>query len=97
METPVTARAALLHVLTLSDQPRNGAELLADIGGLTRGKLVFSTAGIYRALAQMVADRLVTCEERSRRGRDARYHALTDKGREIASEYREIVRELFGV
>lgn len=95
METPVTVRAAVLHVLSTSDQSRNGAELLDEIAKRTGGKLVFTSGGMYRALAQMVADRLLTYEQRARWGRDARYHALTDKGREIATEYAEMIRDLF--
>lgn len=99
MESPLTAKAALLQALAHGEG--FGLDLIQRVQALTGGKLALGQGSVYPALKDLEWDGL--CESydgahaSERGGRPRRYFKLTPKGFQLAREQRAIVAELFGL
>jgi DNA-binding PadR family transcriptional regulator len=75
-------------LLALSQGPRHGYGIIADIDERTGGEVSIGTSSLYAAVRQMLRDGLieeappVTDEQSS--GPPRRYYRITDTGREVA-------------
>jgi PadR family transcriptional regulator, regulatory protein PadR len=88
MESPITARAAILAVL-ISGR-RYGLEIIGRVRDRTNGSIVLNEGSVYPALKAMERDGLLrsfdgeTLPERG--GRPRRYYELTAEGFRVAKE-----------
>jgi PadR family transcriptional regulator PadR len=98
MDTPVTARAALLQALV---QGKGfGLELIARVEHRTQGRIKLGQGSVYPALRDLEDEGLVQSWDGEplpeRGGRPRRYYELTAEGRRAALEHRDAVAGLFG-
>jgi PadR family transcriptional regulator PadR len=97
MDTPVTARAALLQALI---QGKGfGLELIDRVKERTKGAIKLGQGSVYPALRDLEDEGMVTSWDGEplpeRGGRPRRYYELTAKGRRAAVEQHEAVAGLF--
>jgi len=99
MESPITARAALLQALIQGES--YGLELIDRVKTRTKGALVLGQGSVYPALRDLEADGFVKSFEGEplpeRGGRPRRFYKLTAKGAKAAMEDAQTVAGLFGV
>lgn len=99
MESPFTAKAALLQALIRG--PGFGLELIDRVREHTRGHIKLHQGTIYPLLRDMEADGLLASYEGEpmpeRGGRPRRYYKLTAVGARTALDHREAAVGLFGV
>ena len=98
MESPLTAKAALLQALAHGEG--FGLDLIQRVQALTGGKLSLGQGSVYPALKDLEWDGLAESYDggaTDRGGRPRRYFKLTPKGFLLAREQRAIVAELFGL
>jgi len=79
---------ATLHILlALADQERHGYAIIQDVAARTAGELRLSAGTLYRSVARMVEQGLIT-ETATRRTRDdderRRYYKVTPFGTAVA-------------
>ena len=94
MQSPLSARAALLQVL---DYPGHGLELISRVRARTGGAMSLKQGSVYPALRQLEREHLVrswTGRSAKGGGRPRRYHELTLKGIRAASVIKQIVASL---
>jgi DNA-binding PadR family transcriptional regulator len=79
---------ATFHILlALLDQDRHGYAIIQDVEERTRGELRMSAGTLYRSIARMVEQGLITEVEKRRTGDDdarRRYYRLTSLGNAVA-------------
>jgi DNA-binding PadR family transcriptional regulator len=79
---------ATFHILlALSDQDRHGYAIIQDVEARTRGELRLSAGTLYRSIARMVQQGLVTEVARKKSAEDdprRRYYRLTPFGQAVA-------------
>jgi DNA-binding PadR family transcriptional regulator len=92
--TPVTARAALLQVLSVERQGY-GYGLNVRIVALTKGEIALGDGSIYRALDGLVADGLATLLDERDDPVARRRYRITRKGLAVAAKHRTAVLSLF--
>lgn len=99
MESPVTAKAALLQALISG--PGFGLDLIERVKKQTNGSVVLGQGSVYPALRDLEADGLLESYEGEplpeRGGRPRRYYKLTALGQRAAVEQRDVVFGLFGL
>lgn len=102
MDTPVTAKTALLQVLL--DGRGYGSELAARVATRTQGRITLSQGSLYPALAKFEKSGLVESydEEGNEKkdnhmGRPRIYYQLTKEGRAEAKAQRAMLAQLIGV
>ena len=91
MQSPLSARAALLQVL---DYPAHGLELIRRVEQRTGGTIHLRQGSVYPALRQLERQGLVrSWEGRSRKGggRPRRYFELTVAGVKAARAVKQVV------
>lgn len=97
METPVSAKAALLQAL-VSDRGY-GLDLIERVRERTNGRIALGQGSIYPALRSLEREGLVVSYEADaspeRGGRPRRYYELTAEGRRVALEQRQAIFGLF--
>lgn len=97
VEPPITARAALLHVLISGDG--YGLDLIGRVREATGGRVELHQGSVYPALAQLEREGLLESYDgettHARGGRPRRYYRLTAEGRKAAREVRKAVVSLF--
>ncbi|WP_437329998.1 PadR family transcriptional regulator [Sorangium sp. So ce381] len=97
MDTPVTAKAALLQALVRG--PGYGLDLIDRIKRQTDSKLLLGQGSVYPALRELERDGLVESFQSDplpeRGGRPRRYYRLTALGATAATMQREAVFALF--
>lgn len=96
METPLSAKAALLQALTA---PGYGLDLLERVRRASAGLIRLRPGSIYPALRAMEQEGLVAVrpgQPGGRRGRPRRYYELTLRGVEVAMAQRAALLELLG-
>jgi len=97
MDTPVTAKAALLQALIPGEA--YGLELIERVKERTKGKIVLGQGSAYPALRELEREGLVKSYESQplpeRGGRPRIYYKLTAAGAKAATEHREAVGGLF--
>jgi PadR family transcriptional regulator PadR len=90
VETPISARAALLQALTV---PGYGLDLIERVRRGSRGRILLRMGSVYPAL--LALERAGLVRRRSavdrRRGRPRRYYELTVAGVRAAAEQREAI------
>jgi PadR family transcriptional regulator PadR len=98
VETPITARAALLQALVIGRG--FGLELIDRVKERTNGVVSLGQGSVYPALRALEDDGLVKSYDGEpvpeRGGRPRRYYELTAKGRRAAIAQGEAVLSLFG-
>ena len=96
MDTPVTAKAALLQAL-LSGRGY-GLDLIERVKERTNGQIVVRQGSIYPALRALEREGLLISYEADpspeRGGRPRRYYELTAEGRRVAFSQRESISGL---
>jgi DNA-binding PadR family transcriptional regulator len=78
---------ATFHILlALLDEDRHGYAIIQDVEGRTHGELRLSAGTLYRSIARMVEQSLITEVAKQRRDDDARrrYYSLTSFGSAVA-------------
>ncbi len=79
---------ATFHILlALSDQDRHGYAIIQDVEARTRGELRLSAGTLYRSIARMVQQDLITEVARRKTAEDdarRRYYRLTPFGQAVA-------------
>lgn len=99
MESPLTAKAALLQALAHGSG--FGLDLIQRVQQLTGGKLTLGQGSVYPALKDLEWDGLAESYDGAptpeRGGRPRRYFKLTPRGFQLAREHRAIAAELFGL
>jgi PadR family transcriptional regulator len=97
METPVTAKAAILQALVSGRG--YGLDLIDQVKERTHGQVVLSQGSVYPALRSLEREGLVESYEGDplpeRNGRPRRYYELTAEGLRAARKQNEIVYGLF--
>jgi PadR family transcriptional regulator PadR len=97
VESPITARAALLQVLSTGEG--YGLELIERVRVRSGGVIVLHQGGIYPALHALELQGLVDSYEASpvpeRGGRPRRYYRIRPKGERLAKKLREGILGLF--
>jgi PadR family transcriptional regulator, regulatory protein PadR len=94
MDTPVSARAALLQVLTY---PGYGLDLIERIRRRTGGRVAMHQGSVYPALRQLEGEGLVRCRtEPTGVGRPRKYYELTVKGVRAAEQVRALLAAMLG-
>ena len=91
MQSPLSARAALLQVL---DYPAHGLELIRRVRERTGGAVSLRQGSVYPALRQLERERLVkswTGNSAKGGGRPRRYYELTANGVKAAMSVKHIV------
>jgi DNA-binding PadR family transcriptional regulator len=91
MQSPLSARAALLHVL---DYPAHGLELIRRVRERTGGGVSLKQGSVYPALRQLERERLVrswTGRSAKGGGRPRRYYELTPNGVKAAMVVKDMV------
>jgi DNA-binding PadR family transcriptional regulator len=93
MESPLSARAALLQALT---HPGHGTELIRRIASRTRGRVRLHQGSVYRALRDLERRGLVRMRtvRSGRAGRPRRYYELTPGGVAVAEAERNALADL---
>lgn len=75
-------------LLALSQGPRHGYRIIAEVSERTGGDIVIGTSSLYAAIRQMLRDRLIgeadPQEIEPSSGPPRRYYAITDLGCEVA-------------
>jgi PadR family transcriptional regulator, regulatory protein PadR len=98
MDSPVTARAALLQALVRG--PGYGLDLIERVKKQTGGKLSLGQGSVYPTLRDLEREGLLESYEGEpvpeRGGRPRRYYRLNAAGAKAAMEQREAVIGLFG-
>jgi PadR family transcriptional regulator, regulatory protein PadR len=98
MDTPVTARAALLQSLIQGNG--YGLELIARVERRTKGAIKLGQGSVYPALRDLEDEGLVKSWDGDplpeRGGRPRRYYELTAQGRRAAVEHQRAIVGLFG-
>lgn len=94
METPVTARAALLQVLL--EGPGYGLELADRVFARTNGGILIRQGSLYPALQQFTDKGLVSASERPAptTAHSRTYYKLTKKGMAEAQRLRGLMSSL---
>ena len=92
MESPVTAKAALLQALISGEG--YGLDLIERVRLRTRAAVLLNQGNVYPALRNLEAEGLIESFERAeltdtRAGRPRRYYRLTAKGARVATQQRE--------
>lgn len=99
MESPITARAALLQTLAAGDG--FGLELIERVRVCTAGVVNLHQGSAYPALRALEREGLVTSREvqgpAERGGRPRIYYRLTAAGRKAAAKDRETMAALAGL
>ncbi|GAA4141887.1 PadR family transcriptional regulator [Actinomadura keratinilytica] len=80
-------RAAILALL--AEEPRNGYQIIQEIGERSGGAWRPSPGAVYPALQQLVDEGLIRAEE----GAGRRVHRLTDEGRAYVEAHADELRE----
>jgi PadR family transcriptional regulator, regulatory protein PadR len=97
VDTPITARAALLQALISGKG--YGLELIERVEQRTKGAVTLHQGSVYPALRSLEDEGLLRSYDGEplpeRGGRPRRYYELTAKGRRAAFEQGEAVRGLF--
>lgn len=97
MESPITAKAALLQALVSG--PGYGLDLIQRIQTSTGGRLTLAQGSVYPALKALEWDGLAESYDGTptpeRGGRPRRYFKLSVRGVQVAAEHRAIVSEVF--
>jgi PadR family transcriptional regulator, regulatory protein PadR len=97
VESPVTAKAALLQALVRG--PGYGLDLIERVRAQTGGKLVLGQGSVYPALRDLEREGLLESYEGEpvpeRGGRPRRYYRLNAAGAKAAMEQRDTVLGLF--
>ena len=97
METPITAKAAILQAL-ISGRGY-GLDLIERVKERTGGHLILSQGSVYPALRALEREGLVESYEGDpspeRNGRPRRYYELTAEGLRMARTQHQIVSGLF--
>lgn len=91
MQSPLSARAALLQVL---DYPAHGLELIRRVRERTGGAVSLKQGSVYPALRQLERERLVrswTGQSPKGGGRPRRYYELTANGVKAAMVVKDMV------
>lgn len=90
METPVTARAAILTILISGKS--YGLEIIEKVRERTQGAIVLNEGSVYPTLKLMERQGLLRSFDGEpmpeRGGRPRRYYELTGEGRRVATEQR---------
>jgi PadR family transcriptional regulator PadR len=98
MDTPVTARAALLQ--SLIQGKGYGLELIGRVEQRTKGAIKLGQGSVYPALRDLEDEGLVKSWDGEplpeRGGRPRRYYELTADGLRAATEHRDAIVGLFG-
>jgi PadR family transcriptional regulator PadR len=88
MESPITARTAILTVLISGES--YGLEIIGRVRDRTNGAIVLNEGSVYPALKAMEREGLLRSFEgeplAERGGRPRRYYALTAEGLRVAKE-----------
>ena len=75
-------------LLALSQGPRHGYRIIADVSERTGGGIVIGTSSLYAAIRQMLRDGLIEDAEPGEvepsSGPPRRYYAITDLGSDVA-------------
>ena len=99
MESPITAKAALLQVLVSG--PGYGLDLIQRIQTVTGGKLTLAQGSVYPALKDLewagLAESYDGTPTPERGGRPRRYFKLSARGLQAAMEHRATVPEVLGL
>lgn len=97
MDTPVSAKAALLQVLIR--EPGYGLSLIDRVKDHTKGRIALNQGSVYPALRDMEREGLVASYEGEstpeRGGRPRIYYRITAEGLRVAREQSETVMALF--
>ena len=96
METPLSAKAALLQALAV---PGYGLDLLERVQRDSAGLIRLRPGSVYPALRAMEQEGLVAVrpgQPGGRRGRPRRYYELTLRGVQVAMAQREALLDLLG-
>jgi PadR family transcriptional regulator, regulatory protein PadR len=98
MDSPVSAKAALLQALVSGDG--YGLDLIERVKEQTDGAVVLGQGSVYPALRELEEDGLLKSYEGEplpeRGGRPRRYYKLTALGAKVATEHQTVVLGLFG-
>jgi len=97
MESPITAKAALLQALLRG--PGFGLDLITRVKDLTLGTVELGQGSVYPALRDLERGGLLESHEEppsERGGRPRRYFKLTNAGEKAALEQRRVVLSIFG-
>lgn len=99
MDSPVTAKAAILSVLISGKS--FGLEIIDKVKERTDGAIVLNEGSVYPQLKSMEREGLVRSFDGEptpeRGGRPRRYYELTGEGRRAATEQRQAVAGLLGL
>lgn len=99
MESPVTAKAAILSVLMSGKS--FGLEIIEKVKDRTGGAIALNEGSVYPALKAMEREGLLRSFDGEpmpeRGGRPRRYYELTGEGRRAATEQRGAVAGLLGL
>lgn len=98
MNSPVTAKAAVLQVLSGGDN--FGVGIIDRVRDQTQGRLVLNQGAVYPAIRALEeAGLIVACGDQptTRGGRPRRYYRLTAAGERAAAKQRSILADLFGL
>jgi PadR family transcriptional regulator PadR len=97
METPVTARAAILAALVSGES--YGLEIIEKVKERTKGAIVLNEGSVYPALKAMEREGLLRSFDGpsmpERGGRPRRLYKITGEGRRVAAEQHSAVTSLF--
>lgn len=97
METPVTARAAILAVLISGKS--YGLEIIEKVSERTKGAIVLNEGSVYPTLKAMEREGLLQSFDGEpmpeRGGRPRRYYELTGEGRRVATAQHTAIMGLF--
>jgi PadR family transcriptional regulator, regulatory protein PadR len=98
MDSPVTAKAALLQVLIRGEG--YGLDLIERVRDNTKGRIILGQGSVYPALRDLEEEGLVKSYEGEpipeRGGRPRRYYKLTAAGQRAALADADAVTALFG-
>src|ERR671911_368875 len=97
MQTPVSARAALLQALTM---PGYGLDLIARVRRGSGGRVLLRMGSVYPALLSLERQGLVRRRRKvggQRRGRPRQYYELTLAGVQAAMDEREALLGLLRI
>lgn len=98
MDTPISAKAALLQALIRG--PGYGLDLVERVKKQTKGSVSLGNASVYPALRGLEQEGLIESYEGEpmpeRGGRPRRYYKLTAVGKKAAMENRQTAAALFG-
>jgi PadR family transcriptional regulator PadR len=99
MDSPVTAKAAILSVLMSGKS--FGLEIIDKVKERTNGNIALNEGSVYPALKAMEREGLLRSFDGDpipeRGGRPRRYYELTGEGRRAATEQRTLMAGLFAL